>query len=313
LSDNSYHLSPQKEDSDMTRTFEYRTEDAKRFIEDWYKTTLDRWPASFKEHYLETSFGKTYVIEGGDESLPTLAMMHGGGMNSSLWVDVVDLKEISETYHFFAVDLIGEAGRSIANQRPKSAGIYPDWLEEVFDGLHIERPTLLGGSLGATISLFSAYARPALVRDVVTFAPPSVVCKMKIGTALKLLSIVLFTSRKRFLGFCRYLEGGEIDEEKGKNILDFVWGQIQHKHRTMVAMPPALNDKQLASIEVPCLVYLSENDGLYDAWKVKRRLDSLDCAVKAEVLPGVGHFCDFDFWHSIKAGLEASRRRPDTT
>ena len=118
----------------MTGQIAYRKTEAARFIESCYQTTLNSWPVSFKEHHLQTSFGETYVIEGGTEDSPTLVLIHGGGMNSSLWVDVVDLKEISEAYHFFAVDLIGEAGRSIINQRPKSADIYPDWLEEVFDG-----------------------------------------------------------------------------------------------------------------------------------------------------------------------------------
>ncbi len=34
-----------------------------------------------RDHYLDTSFGKTYVLESGEPSLPTIVVLHGGMTN----------------------------------------------------------------------------------------------------------------------------------------------------------------------------------------------------------------------------------------
>jgi pimeloyl-ACP methyl ester carboxylesterase len=68
-------------------------------------------------------------------------------------------------------------------------------------------------------------------------------------------------------------------------------------------MPPGLQDQEHATIPIPCVVYLGENDVFYNANKLKQRLDSLDCNIKTHIVKGAGHLLNFEFGHYLMEGL----------
>jgi pimeloyl-ACP methyl ester carboxylesterase len=287
----------------------YRSQEGHRFIEEWYESALSRWSVPFLEHRLETHHGDTYALEfGASDALP-LVLLHAAGTNSAIWADWVDLEALSEGHHVYAVDVIGDVGRSLVARRPKRGAIYADWLSEVLRSLDIEGATLLGASFGAVIALSTAQAHPERLRNVVAFVPPGAICRFTLGAALRMGWLVLAFSEKRFVSFCRYANGGVLDIDKARVMLDFLLRNARLKNRSLIVMPPRLSDRQLVSMEVPCLCYLGEKDPFYKARKAKRHLDGLDCNVEVELLPGQGHFLDFDFDAHVRRGLEAGQRQ----
>jgi pimeloyl-ACP methyl ester carboxylesterase len=84
-----------------------------------------------------TRFGETYLIASGEASAPPLILLHGAGTNATTWLG--DIAMFSRAFRAYAVDIIGEPGRS-APSRPSYQGpAYADWLLDVFDALEIEQ------------------------------------------------------------------------------------------------------------------------------------------------------------------------------
>src|SRR5215475_3967585 len=94
----------------------YKSTAGGRAIMARYNTLLARWPVPCTTLDVASRYGATFVIAGGDELAP-LVLIHGAGSNSAMWAG--DVGEYSRHYRVYAVDLLGEPG--------KSAPVRLDW------------------------------------------------------------------------------------------------------------------------------------------------------------------------------------------
>ncbi len=194
--------------------FTYRSEKATVFLERWYQQVLEKWPVPYREHSVETSFGTTYVIECGSPDAEPLVLLHGVGMNSGSWRLACDIETLSKENRLLLVDIIGDAGRSMINERPKSGEFYADWLHEVLSGLDIEKAILAGASFGGAISLYTAYKHPSIVSRVIAMVPIAVICKVRFFAVMRMILLGLFFSPKKMISFLEYVNGGELETER---------------------------------------------------------------------------------------------------
>lgn len=290
----------------MTREAEsfYLDRETREFIDRWYESCLESWPAPYTEHRVETSYGSTYVIECGDPGARDVVLLHGLGMNSGCCPALADVERLAGMYHLYFVDVIGDAGRSVLLKKQKNGLFYADWMHEVLDGLCLKDVLLAGVSWGGAISLITAYKRPELVSGVVAMVVPSVITGVRIIALMRMLNAGRSYDEKKMLSFLSYMNGGSLDVEKIASLRAFMTGLPQTKFRSSIARIPVLKDRELRSISVPCVCFMGEKDPFYKAAKVKNRFDRLDCDVKVTVVPGKGHLLGHDFTPYIIEGLE---------
>ena len=124
------------------------------------------------EIYVNTAFSMTYVLEAGDPEKPPVVLIHGSCSNSAAWFG--DIPVLSEDYHVFSVDIVGDAGNSEENRLDQKTEEFENWLKEVLDGLGIDKAVLIGNSLGAWISLRFAAAYPEKAEKLVLIAPSGI-------------------------------------------------------------------------------------------------------------------------------------------
>ncbi len=74
-------------------------------------------------------------------------------------------------HRVFAVDLVGQPGRSEGKRLEPSVPEMVQWLEEVIDGLELPTAHLVGHSLGGHVALHFAAARAWRVRRMVLICP----------------------------------------------------------------------------------------------------------------------------------------------
>ena len=67
----------------------------------------------YRERYVDTSYGLTYILESGSPDLPPIFLFHGSTSNSAAWF--ADINELSQHFLVFAVDLVGDTGYVINN------------------------------------------------------------------------------------------------------------------------------------------------------------------------------------------------------
>ncbi|MCU7906331.1 MAG: pimeloyl-ACP methyl ester esterase BioH [Candidatus Thiodiazotropha sp. (ex Epidulcina cf. delphinae)] len=91
-----------------------------------------------------------------------LVMIHGWGMNSSVWSDFAD--RLAANYRITLVDLPGHGNSPFAGQRALEK-----WADACLDAAP-DRAVWLGWSLGAMVSLQAALLQPARIEGIVVLA-----------------------------------------------------------------------------------------------------------------------------------------------
>jgi alpha-beta hydrolase superfamily lysophospholipase len=158
-------------DADRGRVGRWRSERAAaRFLmmEDaLWREAPDPAPTSIDVH---TSFGVTRAYRWAGDGTP-IVFLHGGGMTSVCWAPYAEKLSRRDVY---AVDIMGDAGRSEPVAWISCAADFAVWLDETLAGLGVERAHLVGHSLGGGVALSTAAYRPDRVSSLVLLDPAGI-------------------------------------------------------------------------------------------------------------------------------------------
>src|SRR2546423_3023605 len=92
-----------------------------------YDAVLARWPIAVETVDLRSAYGTTRVNACGPAGAPPLVLLPGGGATSTVWV--ANVAALAARHRAYAVDLVGDAGRSVADGRPvRTPADLVDWL-----------------------------------------------------------------------------------------------------------------------------------------------------------------------------------------
>lgn len=80
-----------------------------------YEKTMQLFPIEVQEEYVDTEFGKSYVIKAGNTNNPPLALIHAASCGSPIWYK--NFEELSKSYRLYAIDLIGETSKSLMKKK----------------------------------------------------------------------------------------------------------------------------------------------------------------------------------------------------
>jgi pimeloyl-ACP methyl ester carboxylesterase/quercetin dioxygenase-like cupin family protein len=96
---------------------------------------------------------------------PAVVLLHGLGLRGALWKRMLD--GFSEAHRLVVLDLRGAGATRETAREELSLARWADDLGAVLDALEVERPVIVGHSLGASIALKYALERPDGVRSLV--------------------------------------------------------------------------------------------------------------------------------------------------
>ncbi len=168
----------------------YKSDKAGRKILQTYDKLLSMWGTALEERDIDTFYGTTHVIVCGRESNPPLVLFHGVGDDSALmWI--FNAKELAAHFRIYAVDTIGGPGKSRPNANYTKAFDELRWLDEVFDGLGLNRAFLAGVSNGAYITQHYAIMRPDRAIKMVCMSGSAVSTEIGNSPILRMLKVFL--------------------------------------------------------------------------------------------------------------------------
>lgn len=75
-----------------------------------YDQKIAEWPVPYEDLFIETTYGKVHVIASGPEEAAPLLLLHASGVAGWSWK--FNAQALSEKYRIYAIDLIGDAGKS---------------------------------------------------------------------------------------------------------------------------------------------------------------------------------------------------------
>ncbi|MET7396957.1 alpha/beta hydrolase [Dactylosporangium sp. NPDC005572] len=241
-----------------------------------YDAVLARWPVAVEPVDVPSSYGTTRINACGPAGAPALVLLHGGGATSTVWFATVG--ELSRDHRVYAVDTIGDAGRSVADGRPID---HMDWLDGVLDGLGLDRATLCGHSYGGWIALSYAVHAPHRVDRLALLDPTDCFSGLRLAYRLRAVPVLARPTPERLRALVRWETAGAPLDEGWLRLMCL--GATFPKSRLVLPRRPA------AAPLLPVLVLLAERSRAHDIRAVAATAERLLPDVSTAVLPGASH------------------------
>lgn len=147
---------------------------------------LDRFGVAAESRFVDVPVvGRAHVLVAGEG--PPVMMVIGGTLPAAMWTP---LMARLEGFTLYAVDLPGfgltdATAHSTANMRPLAV----TFLEQVLDGLGLDRALFVGSSLGATWATWLALDQPERVTAMVHIGCPALILGTSAPIPMRLLSV----------------------------------------------------------------------------------------------------------------------------
>ena len=166
-------------------------------FQDAYDALLRRWSVPVEQ----LDLAGTHVNACGPADAPPLVLLAGHGATSAVWFAVAP--KLAENHRIYAVDLIGDAGRSTGTP-PRTVDDLMSWLTGVLDGLHLDRAALAGHSYGSWTALTYALRNPSRVGKLTLIDPTDCFVGLKASYVARALPMLLRPSPARNESFLRW-------------------------------------------------------------------------------------------------------------
>jgi len=255
-----------------------------------YDAALKHWTVQYEELELPTQFGITHIITSGLIENKPLILLHGQDSCAISWI--YNIPALCQTYRTYAVDTLGDMGKSKPICLPGSRKEYAEWLLEILEGLKIEKADLMGLSYGGFLATNFALAYPQRVNRVVLLAPgipnfgPPTLQWANYGMPMMLLPS-RFTVKRFINGI----------STKGYSKEDPVFEQMiigMMNMRQLSFMRPVFTDEELGQITAPILLLIGDHEIMYEPKKALERATSLIPDIQAELIPNASHMLNKD-------------------
>lgn len=268
----------------MAMPSQYKSDRAREKAFASYDSLLSRSPVPCETRFVDTTFGSTHLIAAGAVEAPPLVLLHGLGSNATGWGS--NIAALTDRFRVYALDTIGDLGKSAGTRPRYASGDHARWLNEVFGQLGIETAKVIGMSLGGWIAFHFALAFPNRVERLVLIAPASLQ-RMKIGFVLRAGLTSFLPGAATVRSFFRYLASTEYGGMPDWAIDDVVirW----RAGRAVNEQPPIFKDTQVSALHIPTLVLLGSQDPIYNVAKAASRLSAVAPHIQVEIISGAGH------------------------
>ncbi|TGN79487.1 alpha/beta hydrolase [Streptomyces bauhiniae] len=246
-----------------------------------YDELRARWPASAEERDVATPYGPTRVHVYGPADGTPLVLLPGGSATGLAWF--ANAPTLGESYRVHAVDLLGDAGRTVRQGRPlKTAADLMAWLDALLDGLGLARTHLCGHSYGAWLAVRYALHAPQRVDRLALIDPTQVFAGFRPGYLLRALPTLVRPSEGRARAFLAWETGGIHLDETWLRL--YALATIVPGRKLIAGGRPPTPD-----LRMPVLVLLAEHSRAHRAGKVAERARRTLPQGEVALLPGATH------------------------
>lgn len=237
----------------------YKSGQSKKAVWELYDSQMEDLKVPYMDLFLNTSFGKTHIIECGNLSGKPLLVFHGG--NATTAYNLKYCRFLLKDFHIYAVDTIGHPGKSAEVSLSPRNQDYGKWAVDVIKGLGFNEMACLGGSFGAGILVKAMCVAPEAIARSVLLVPSAI------------LNAPAYKSINMAFPMLMY--------------------QLTHKEKWFVKciLPMAITEscKNLCKYQNPVLVMAAEKDCLFSAKGVLLKAKKVWPQSKRYLLKDRGH------------------------
>jgi pimeloyl-ACP methyl ester carboxylesterase len=252
-----------------------------------YDALLSLWPVPCESIYVETPFGVTHALVAGPEEGKPLILLPAVSNSAASWFQ--NINGLSETRRVYAIDVIGDAGKSTLERRLQRRPEIADWLTAVFDGLDLDRPAVAGHSYGGWLALNLALYAPQSLGRLVLIAPAASLRPFRfvVQAGLRLPHLPQwFPFQPSARSILQSMVTG--DYCLNERFVDLMEATVRHT-TTHLLFPTVFSDEELRQIKVPTLIVLGEEEIIYDPREALARARRLIPDLETALIPNASH------------------------
>jgi pimeloyl-ACP methyl ester carboxylesterase len=249
-----------------------------------YDEQMADWPVPYEDVFVDTEYGQVHVITSGREEAPPMLLLHASGVASWSWK--YNVAEFSQQYRIYAIDLIGDAGKSeftslkhIMKDGRDQAELYA----EITDKLGVGKAYVVGASEGGFIGTSYALYRPERVEKLALLGPMGY--SGAVQSVLRIMLAQLFPLKPihESTFSWAFSDNARLKEEFGE------WFPLLMTGLHPAKVPPLpFAAEQRQSLQVPVLFVFGQRDNLVGDAEVARTLVQDIPDVRVEIVDA-GH------------------------
>jgi pimeloyl-ACP methyl ester carboxylesterase len=246
-----------------------------------YDELRARWPATTEVRDVATPYGPTRVHVYGPENGHPLVLLPGGSATGLVWF--ANVPALGERYRVYAVDLLGDAGRTRRQGAAlKSAADLTAWLDALLDQLALARTHLCGHSYGAWLAATYALYAPQRTDRLALIDPTQVFAAFRPAYLLHALPTLIRPSESRARAFLAWETGGVP--------LNETWQRLYAAASTVPGRKIVTGRRpRTADLRMPVLILLAQHSRVHHADRVAARARQALPHAEVDVLEGATH------------------------
>jgi len=223
-----------------------------------YEAKMEQWPVPYKSRTIRTSYGRIYIIVSGPEKAPPVFLLHASAMASWSWLN--NIEGLNRHYRTYAIDTIGDAGRSVLDdvtRFPDDGQKLAELYAEIMDSLGIPMAYFIGASQGGFIATHMALYRPERVKKLILCGPMGYTGT--ISSVLRILLTTMFPVKPVQKSTIHWAFG--TDPRVNHMVKDW-FELILEGVISRQARPQPFTQQDLHRLPMPVLLLLGQRDGL---------------------------------------------------
>jgi pimeloyl-ACP methyl ester carboxylesterase len=286
----------------MERWILYHTYSGYEAAMAWYDRAWERLTVPVESFMLSTRFGETHVISAGPPDAPAVALIQGLGGNAMLWEP--QIADLAVSYRVYAIDVVGQTGRSAPTRPSYRDTSYSLWLTDVLDALGVERISLVGLSMGGRLAMQFTGFTPQRIHRLALLSSIGIGMQ-SFRFIRRALPIGLQLGRpaderlRRLIQAIVGVPGRTLDERVSEAMFlllkHFRFGTGPREVLDGLSLLFALPSEDLQRLSAPTLLLMGEYEVLFNPQTVLERARRLmPGLVAAEIVPNAGHVMNYD-------------------
>lgn len=268
----------------------FKTDEARERYMAAYDALLQDWPVPYEELDFVTNFGSTHVIASGPLNAPSLLLLPSFAGSATVWR--LNIAGLSRHFRTYAVDVIGQPGKSLTPEPLRDRYDYAQWLTGLLDALSIERTSIVGCSFGGFLALNQASLMPERINRVVLISP------VGIFSSQFWRLFYVFRIKRPILKLKRLLTGGKQPSSLADLGVspprDAKWGALMAATmsafaRMSVISPPVFSTRELRAIPVPALLLIGDAERSCDPPAMLKSAQKRMPLLEGAIVPDANH------------------------
>ncbi|MFB6719477.1 alpha/beta fold hydrolase [Kribbella sp. NPDC056345] len=254
-----------------------------------YDATIAAIPGSPDVRDVPTTYGQVRVYRWGSASGTPFVLLHGRGATTAMWEPNIPALAAERTV--YAIDSLGEPGRSIQTLPIRTSADQAAWLTEVLDFVGIEQAHFAGVSGGGWLTFNQALHTPDRVATAALIEPANVLARFSPKFLLGGLSLLPGVPQRYGDRFLAWVSG---NPDMTQPIAQLLTTGIRN-YRMALPMPAYGTDPLLRSLQVPVLALLGGRTVPHNPHEAARRAQTLIPNNQTEIWPEATHALSGEF------------------